>query len=202
MAEEDDLRKLAADPTPLTTAMLLREIANLSEKVGIRIDGLEKAQNVFEANLTRVPTEVQKEVGNLKALHEQRFSDFENQLKERSDRRASEKKAADDALAAALAGQKELAASQDSANAAAISKSQDATDKQIDSIKALVGAGFKTVDEKIGLINSRLDRGEGSTGGVRDRNTERRQDTHLLVAIGSMLLAAVAIAFAVFRHAT
>lgn len=197
---EDDLRSLAAaDPTPLTTAMLLREIANLSEKVAIRIDGLEKAQATFETNLTRVPTEVQKEVGHLKALHEQRFDDFEAQLSERSDRRMSEKKAAEDALAAALQAQKELAAAQDSANAAAITKSQDATDKQVDAIKAMVGANFKSLDDKIAIINGRLDRGEAGPVAVRERNTERRLDSGLLIAIGSMLLAGVAVAVAVAR---
>lgn len=190
MPDEDDLRRLAADPTPLTTAMLLREIANLSEKISIRIDGLEKAQATFEDNLTRVPTEVQKEVGNLKALHEQRFSDIGNQLRERSERRASEKKASDDALAAALASQKELTASQDCANAAAINKSQDATDKQIDAIKAMVGANLKSLDDKIAIINGRLDRGEGSIGGAAGSRTERRLDSSLLVAIIAVSLAA------------
>lgn len=190
---EDDIRRLAADPTPLTTAMLLREIANLSEKIGTRLDAMDKAMTLFQENLTRVPTEVQKEVGHLKELHGQRFSSVEQ-------RQETDKKAAEDALKVALQAQKELAGAQDTANAAAITKSQDATDKQVDGIKAMASAGFKSLDDKIAIINGRLDRGEAGPIAVREQRVDRRMDSGLLVSLGSLLVAAVAIAVAIIRH--
>jgi chromosome segregation ATPase len=193
MAEEDIKGMMASDPTPLTTAMLLREISNLSEKVGIRIDGIEKAQATFEKSLTRVPTEVQKEVGHLRELHEQRFSSVEQ-------RQEADKKASEDALKVALQAQKELAAAQDTANAAAITKSQDATDKQVGAIKQTNDANFKSLDDKIADLKGRLDRGEGGSGAVRERNTDRRLDTGLIVAIIAILLTAASIVFAIVRH--
>jgi hypothetical protein len=189
MADDDDLRRLAADPTPLTTAMLLREIANLSEKIGIRIDAVEKAQEVFRDNLTRVPTEVQKEVGHLRELHDQMFGDIMAQLIERSDRRVSEKQAAEKALDAALVGQKE-----------STTKSQAATEKQIDSLKEALDKSIGTVKDQIAVINGRLDRGEAGPVAVRERNADRRLDSGLLVSLGSLLVAAVAIVVAIVRH--
>jgi hypothetical protein len=179
----NDLRKIAADPTPLTTKMLLREVANLNEKLTIRLDAMDKAMVLFQENLTRVPTEVQKEVGHLKQLAEQKFAEIHAILNERSDRRAVEKLAADAALSAALQAQKELATAQDTANTAAIEKSQSATDKQIDSIKAMVTSGFKALDDKISVINGRLDRGEGLLGGGHSRQTELRLNAMMIIAI-------------------
>lgn len=191
---EDDLRRLASDPTALTTAMLLREIANLREKIEIRLDAMDKAMTLFQENLTRVPTEVQKEVGHLKELHDQKFADIHAQLRERSERRTLEKKAAEDALAAALAAQKELAAAQDTANAAAISKSQEATDKQVDSIKSAAEAIKASLDDKIAIINGRLDRGEGGHAGASEYKKDSRDNTSMFIA-GLALLAAIALHF-------
>jgi hypothetical protein len=191
----DDIRKMAADPTPLTTAMLLREIANLSEKMNIRLDAMDKAMVLFQENLTRVPTEVQKEVGHLRQLAEQKFAEFHAILDERSDRRAVEKMAADAALSAALQAQKELATAQDTANLAALEKSQNATDKQIDSIKAMVVSGFKALDDKIAVINGRLDRGEGVLGGGHSRQTELRLNAMMIVAIAAAAVGIISLIF-------
>ena len=61
------------DPTVLTTQQLAREIANVKELITGRLDRMDKAQELFENNLTRVPTEVQRAVGTLEALHSVRF---------------------------------------------------------------------------------------------------------------------------------
>lgn len=194
MPDEDDLRRLAADPTAATASLLLREIANLKDNIAVRLDAMDKAMILFQENLTRVPTDVQKEVGHLREFHDQMFADIHAQLKERSDRRKSEKKAAEDALAAALQAQKELALAQDTANAAAITKSQDATDKQVDGIKAMVDANFKSLDDKIAIINGRLDRGEGGHVGASEYRKDNRDHTGLIIA-GLALIAAIALHF-------
>lgn len=208
---DDDYRPLGiADPSPLTTSALLREIANLKEYVitrfegvAVRIEAMDKAMMLFQEDIKRVPTDVQKEVGHLKELHGQMFADLHGQLRERSDRRMAEKASAQDALDAALTSAKELAAVQDSTNATAIQKSQDNTEKQIDGLKVLVSSGIKTLDDKIAVINGRLDRGETGSGAARDAVREhigdRRLDTGMLISVGLFLIAAATVAIAVIK---
>jgi uncharacterized LabA/DUF88 family protein len=52
---------------------LLREISNLKEVIFTRLDGMDRAIVVFNENLTRVPTDTDKQVQHLKELHEERF---------------------------------------------------------------------------------------------------------------------------------
>lgn len=181
MADEDSI--IAQDPSRLTTAALLREVANLKEMFSIQIAALNASQNKFEENLVRVPTEVQKAVAALKELLEQRFGAIDKQLIERDSRRQAEKQAAEAALAAALQSQKELSASQDASKAEAIRKTQETTDKQIESIRLTLDTIVGSLNDKIAGISSRLDRGEGVIGGGRERQTEWRSNSTLLVAI-------------------
>src|SRR5688572_12559693 len=58
-----------SDPTPLTTAQILREINSL-EKL---MDAIEKAVTVAHENLVRVPTEVDKAIGHLRELMLEKF---------------------------------------------------------------------------------------------------------------------------------
>jgi hypothetical protein len=75
------------DPTLLTTQQLLREMQNLKEVVFTRLDGMDRAMVVFSDNLTRAPTEVDKQIGHLKELTEktvsERFGSVQTQFNER-----------------------------------------------------------------------------------------------------------------------
>jgi hypothetical protein len=198
--DEDDSKPLGvADPSPLTTSALLREIANLKEfvitrfdGVGTRLDAMDKAMVLFSDNLVRVPTDTDKQVGHLKELHDQRFDSLQRQLDDM-------KQAGANALAAALQAQKELAAAQDAANAAAINKSQAATDKQIDAIAELLKSGLNASNDKIAIINGRLDKGEGGHGAVREHATDRRLDAGMLISIGLFLIAVASVAIAIMK---
>ena len=64
------------DPTALTTDLVERGLASertlVEAKLDIlrqRLDGIDKATIIFNETLTRVPTDVDKQVGNLKELH-------------------------------------------------------------------------------------------------------------------------------------
>lgn len=184
-------------PTRLTMAMLFREVASLESKLGIRIDALHDAQAKFEENLVRVPTEVQKAVGSLKELHGQRFDAIDARLVERDSRRAAEKQAAEAALAAALQATKELSTSQDIANAEALRKAQESVNEQIGSIRSILDTRFGAIGDQIAAINSRLDRGEGMLGGGRERQTDQRLNTGLLVGAASLVVAIILASVAV-----
>lgn len=82
------------DPTTLTTAQLMHEIEvvkemvfrenlNLEKLIGQRIAELEKATKVAHDDLVRVPTDVQKQVGSLKELHEAKFGERFERIEEK-----------------------------------------------------------------------------------------------------------------------
>ncbi len=209
------------DPSVLTSDRLRREIDALREVVYTRLDAIDKATNLFQENLTRVPTDTDKQIQHLKELHDEKFTaaaqerrsitealklqlvdvnnsfitrlesqrnDFVNRLdgavsditnrllasshgiqlqfEERDVRSKAAELAAQVAVGAALQAQKEAAGAQNESNSAAITKSESATVKQIDGILALLSSNSNALNDKIAVINGRLDRGEGKQGGV------------------------------------
>lgn len=83
------------DPTSLTTAALMHEIEVMKETVfrenlslekllGQRLAEMEKAVKVAHDDLVRVPTDVQKQVGALRDLHDETFNRIEQKIKDES----------------------------------------------------------------------------------------------------------------------
>ena len=153
--------QLFPDPSVLTTLQLHRELTSLRAVLEARLDGMDRAMVLFSDNLTRVPTDTDKQVGHLKELHDEKFVSIQKQFNERDVRTEQATIATKIAVDAALQAQKEAAGAQNESNAAAIAKSETATTKQIDGIVALLGSNNKATDEKISDLKSRLDRGDG-----------------------------------------
>ena len=189
------------DPSDLTISMVYHEIANLRQLLEARLDGIDRATVVFEANLTRVPTEVDKQVLRLRELHDERFvaakearnglaEGIQKQFDERDIRSKASELSAQVAVSAALQAQKEAAAAQNDSNAAAISKSEVATTKQIDGILALLASNTKAIDEKISSTVARLDRSE-----VGQTSTHTNQATN--IAIGAIIVSIIVGGFSI-----
>ena len=53
------------DPSLITAEAIDRRVENAEKVIGARIDGMEKAVNVFQADLTRVPTQLDRAVEGL-----------------------------------------------------------------------------------------------------------------------------------------
>ena len=135
-----------------------------------RLDAIDKATDKFEANLNRVPTDVDKQVGHLKELMvetfktvEERFGGVALQFKERDTRSERESRDNKVAVDAAFAAQKEAASEQNKSNTLAIDKSEKATaetlNKQADLFKSATDALSERVDaskEISGKIDTRL----------------------------------------------
>lgn len=183
------------DPSVLTTEQLRRELGALRDIIETRLDAMDRSTSVFTENLQRVPTDVDKQVGNLRDLHEQKFIGVERQFVERDVRSAGAQTAAQLAVNAALSAQKEAAATQNDAAAAAISKSEIATAKQIDSILALMASNTRAIDDKIASINGRLDRGEGG-----QRQESSSQST--IIAIAAVVVSLGIGLLAIFNERT
>lgn len=170
---------VSVDPTYLTTQQLWREIAALKELVFTRLAAMDTAIVVAHDDLVRVPTDVQKQVGNLKDLHEEKFAgvkaefatrdalvnekfaSIQTQFKERDTRAEQTSKDSKVAVDAALQAAKEAVAEQNKSSALAIAKSEAATAKQIDQLVVLIATTSKSSDDKINDAKERLTRIEG-----------------------------------------
>lgn len=149
------------DPTVLTTQALLREILNLKEIFETRIAGMDKAIVLLQTTSDRVPSWVEKAVGQLRELHDEKFSSIQTQFAERDTRTEQTSRDSKVAVDAALQAAKEAVGEQNKSNALAIAKSEAAFTKQIDQIGLLIQTTAKATDDKIDDIKTRLTTIEG-----------------------------------------
>ena len=179
------------DPTILTTSQLVRELSHLRDTIETRLDGMDKATELLNQNYQRVPTDTDKQISHLKGLHGEKFVGIQLQFHERDVRSAAAEDAAKVAVNAALQAQKEAAAAQNASNAMAIAKSETATLKQIDGILALLASNNTALNEKVAVINNRLDLKDGKeTGHTASSNTT--------VAIAMAAVAIIGLGFTIF----
>lgn len=165
------------DPTALTTAQLQRELVLLdrifAEKLSAlieRVDAMEKAQTLFHDDLVRVPTAVDKAVGQLKELHEkwflEKFDIVQTQLRERDVRHSQVETDRQREIAAALQAAKEVLGEQYRSSNLAISKSEDAIEKRINGVISMVQTTTGPINDKIDDLKERLTLIEGRTAGI------------------------------------
>jgi hypothetical protein len=168
-----------SDPTSLTTQQLDRAIVDLRVELSTRIESLEKAVALAHDDLVRVPTTVDKAVGALKDLLEERIDKNEKvsfekfvgvnsqfvERDKRADLLSAEQKDAGDKLsaqnaaniAAALIGQKDTA-----------DKSEKALLDAIAQQRQLSQSEFTSINTQINDLKSRLDKSEGHVTGTGD----------------------------------
>lgn len=169
-----------------------------------RLDGVEKAQLAFNEMITRVPSDVDKQVGHLQSLTEEKFRSVDREMRDREEavnlRFAerdvrSERGARDNKIAvdAAFAAAKEAVAEQNKSSALAISKSEAATTKQIDQISVQIVTITKATDDKIDDIKADLNRRRGSDD-QGYRTTQSSQWVIGLVVFGASIISSIAIA--------
>lgn len=132
------------DPTALTTAALTREVQSLKELILTRLDAMDKALILLQTRADRVPSEVDIKVGQLQALHGEKFRSVDNQFI-----------ASSTALAAALQAAKE-----------AVDKGSQGTTKTIDQLAAVMGVETKSVNDKVTELRERLTKIEGRDSGI------------------------------------
>lgn len=176
------------DPTLLTTEQLRLGLNNLRELLETRLTAMDKATDLFSANAARASIEADKQINHLKELHDERFRSIQRQFEERDVRSAASEDAAKIAVNAALQAQKEAAAAQNESNAAAITKSESTTVKQIDGIMALLASNSLAASDKITVINGRLDRGEGVTKGGADNSAKLLATVAVAVAVVGVMV--------------
>lgn len=168
---------LAGDPSPLTTQLVLREIASLKELLQSRLAGVEKGIDVAHDDLVRFPTEVQKAISGLQALTDNKIF-YESKIVDIKIKhieahfnwieqvRIEQKRDTATAVDAALKAAKEAVTEQNTSNALAVNKSEAATSKQIDQLAALVATMGKNINDKIADVKDRVITREGTGIGM------------------------------------
>jgi hypothetical protein len=165
-------------PNPmLTTEQLFREIAALEKIITTRLDAMDRAIVLFNDNLTRVPTETDKQVGHLKELVQEQLTGIQRQFEERKD-----------GLAVALSAAKEAVEKQNQSSALAIAKSEAATDKRIDGLVTYIESTSKARSEQINDLKDRLTRIESRTeGALSARTSQQDSGKYIIAIIGAMV---------------
>lgn len=79
------------DPSSLTSDEIDRRVANSERVISARIDGMEKAVEVFQDDLTRVPTQLDRAIQSLRDLLEARISQFDTELNAASEMNAAKR---------------------------------------------------------------------------------------------------------------
>jgi hypothetical protein len=148
-------RPEAPDPTSLTTQALWREVQHLKELLETQIAEIKEAVKLSHEDFVRVPTDVQKQVGNLRDLHDEKFAGVQKQF-EAIDRRTD----------LALQAAKELVVQQNVSAAQSAAKQEASFSKQIDAQGMLLQTTAKGLDDKVTDIKDRLTRIEGKGEGV------------------------------------
>jgi len=166
----------------------------VKETFGVRIVAIENALRVFQESITSVPTDVDKRVGSLKELHEKEFGEkfngvqlqldgiqrqfdailrqFEQQDKrqEQTSREAKEAvatafTASKEATSVALSAQKELVASQNTANAVAAEKSDKQTRDLLEQLRILQNT---TAESLAGQLRTNATNTDGKINDLKD----------------------------------
>jgi hypothetical protein len=199
------------DPTLLTTQLVKEALASFREVMEARLNGMDTATQLMTQDVLRVSFREtiegrlaameglrEQEIAALKelvldrikgvlAVDQGRFDAIAIRFRERADAVARANVDAKVSLDAALAAAKEAVALQNEANSQAIAKSETATTKEIDGLKAIVAAQGKTLDDKITALTARVDRGEGTSSGAATVRTETRErsqwSTGLIVTV-------------------
>ena len=161
------------DPTKLTTEQLVREIAALREILETKATGSQDLFNMRVANvdkttdrilvlLDRLPGYIDKEVGNLRTLHDEKFDGVEKQFKERDTRIDEGAKANQIKVDAAFAAAKEAVGEQNKSYKEATAKSEASFDKRMDQLSDTMKTSAGTSDAKIDDLKQRLTRVESN----------------------------------------
>jgi VIT1/CCC1 family predicted Fe2+/Mn2+ transporter len=143
---------------------------------------------------------VQKQVGNLKELHEEKFAGVDKRFEERDLRTDKIAELNQKALDAALLTAEKAVSKQNESFLAASAKSEAATTKQFDAMQALIVANAKAEDGKISDLKDRVTTIESFGMGRSAAGTTRNSVSTLvisgvaaLVGVAGLMVAVVAL---------
>jgi len=208
------------DPSVMTRAKIDHDISQvelrLIERIeGIRamfqarLDAIDKAASLFDVNLNRIPTTVDRQVGALETLMgaqmqdlthtlvatrhltDEKFVGVDRQFMERDVRVAASAAAATTAVNAALQAAKEAVGEQNKSFTLSIAKSETATMKQVDALLVTSQTATAGLNSAISDVKDRLTRIEGAKIGMNDTTTSQHLSSSMTLSIIAAIISAV-----------
>lgn len=159
------------------------------EKAILRIQAITEAQQTFEDNLNRVPTQLDREAKRLTELFEEKLRAVHIRIDTFHDYAAAMREAAREALTAALASADKISSNQRQTFEQQISKSETSFTKEIDGLKVLINATKDAITADVANLTGRLDRGEGGYQGARIAVGDRQASTTVNTQVVGQIIA-------------
>jgi hypothetical protein len=191
------------DPARLTTQVVDRAISAFREVIEARLIGMDKAIELIADQVDKLPADAATKCDELRAdinrqmlaLRELIMSQIENVRDVSADksdsingrfreRDAQLEQAAREGriyLDSALAAAKDAVSEHNKSNERAIEKAETATQKQIEAMHQLMTTSNRSLEERIGDLKTRLDRGEGQDTASTEARNERRVDVGSII---------------------
>jgi len=210
------------DPTELTSKateaakdQLRRELDAVKHVLEARLDGMDKAIELFQKHNDLTPLQMKDWIHNVHTLLDQRFETVNErfrtiamQFTERDTRTEQIARGNETALTAALNAAKEAVNQQNIAFTQATSKSEAAFIKQIDQLVALfqtgmkaldekITTGTKTSDDKIANVEKQLTMLVGSGVGQVSARTERHETSGTMIGVIGLVVGVLGLLTAV-----
>jgi hypothetical protein len=222
-------RRPIPDPTILTTQQLFREIAALEKilitriegvksEITVRLDAMDKAMEVATDIVTHTPTEIDREITHLKALHDSKFNAIDRQFENRDSRLEQANRDNKENVQSALKAANDSVSQHNQSSALAIAKSEAAFAKQIDqqavviqtmkdALESKMAASNESTEDKISELrksvnstDSRVTQIEGRGSGVTSAEHKQESSNNwiatvigLIIGVGGVGIAALAI---------
>ena len=185
---------------------LRREAESMLALINARLTGIETAATKFEANLQRVPTDTQKEVGNLKELIGANLQALRDQFDQSDKRYTLVSSDSKQAVADALAAQQKSTSDAFDAQQKLVDKQDIFTKNAIDALGVLLSQTASSQGQQLNDLKDRVGRTEtavqGSITASAAKNTTAGQITAYIVAAVAVLSLVLTTLFSVLSHAS
>jgi hypothetical protein len=193
------------DPTVLTTQQLLRELGLLRDELtreidhvrqltDTRMDAMDAAAALRLDELRGVREMIQRIVGALERLVDEKFSAVDLRFVERDARTRESALANKEALDAALASAKELVSVTGQASQRAADKVEVSFGAQITSIEQRFDAYREEQNQRLNALKERIDRNEGAIIGGTAGREKSVQSWGLVIGVAGAALGLLSLA--------
>jgi len=203
----EEWRPAPSDPSHATSDIIRREIAHLSDRIDLkiegvvtaqtaRLDGIEKAAQVFSDNLNRVPTAVDRAVSAQVAVTDEKFAKLEVSLHALRVAFDKSERVTQEAVSAALSAAEKATSKQAESFSEAAEKASNAFTKAIDQQAALYQTETRALRDISNTQDRRITAIESMNLGGQTAKGEQHGQSTLAVAIVAAVIAFVSMAVA------
>jgi hypothetical protein len=208
------------DPARLTTQVVDRAISAFREVVEARLIGMDKAIAVIADQVDKLPADavtrcdelradinrqmlalrelIMSQIENVRSVSADKFDSVNGRFRERDAQLEQAAREGRISLDSALAAAKDAVSEHNKSNERAIEKAEMATQKQIEAMLQLMTTSNRSLEERIGDLKTRLDRGEGQDTASTQARSERRVDVGSIiqaVAVMATIAGLIIVAF-------